>query len=724
MHPRDLFLSGLTDLIPISPGKKFPTAKGWPQYVASLDDIERWHAKGYGTGLKSARFPGIDIDTDSELLQEVVIALAREHLGASPVRIGRRPLLPYRLADGEAPVRKSRITLRGGGAIEILGDGQQYVVCGTHPDTGKAYEWHGGADLTHITSEQLANFRDALCDTLDALGELESIKSAPGEGTRAEIERAPNYREWARALLDIPNDDLPYDEWIAVMHAAKGALPEDAERELGRDVWLYWCARSAKDVPSESERVWDACTDVQYSSWPQLVRRATPEVQAASEFAREIVPVRNTFASRGEHLASLLRSPDRVFLREILTLEPREVQPRFEALLAASQIEHPLTPAMHVAMDTLASGDLRLSTDFEHLFIARAARACPREVPVSDRELVGEAIYLSAVKLTALLRMHELPAIAAESEVVPLLHEPLNPGAALIARRSLTCIAGAPGSMKSFIATRLAYSIASGAESFAGHTIHDPGPVWYFTSEHVQGLMKRVRAMGPASENLVILQRVPNLQSTESVIESIKSASAYRPDPRLIVIDIFADAIRGDENDADVVGAAMLNAQVMASVTGAAVIVVHHTRKGDDQEPRGSSALRAKVDQLFFTEKKGDDKVVFKRGDRGKHRDGMHLWYRFRIENGTIVEDGPSAGQTDTQARRESEDSELARIAAHGIANGDTVRAIARMLKENGNDYGLSDRPLRERIVSVLEEIAIPNGWVQKGPDGKFIAIS
>src|SRR5262249_27639954 len=43
--------------------------------------------------------------------------------------------------------------------IEFLGDGQQVVVDGIHPDTGKSYSWHGGA-LTDTRRNDLPYIRE------------------------------------------------------------------------------------------------------------------------------------------------------------------------------------------------------------------------------------------------------------------------------------------------------------------------------------------------------------------------------------------------------------------------------------------------------------------------------------------------------------------------------------------------------------------------------------
>ena len=58
-------------------------------------------------------------------------------------RFGRRPkrAIPLRTAE---PFSKIKITFEGGEGLELLGDGQQVVVAGIHPDTQQPYTWLGG----------------------------------------------------------------------------------------------------------------------------------------------------------------------------------------------------------------------------------------------------------------------------------------------------------------------------------------------------------------------------------------------------------------------------------------------------------------------------------------------------------------------------------------------------------------------------------------------------
>ena len=55
------------------------------------------------------------------------------------------------------------------------------------------------------------------------------------------------------AIEAIPNPDLHYDDWIALIYAVKGALGDD-----GRDAALAWSSKSKKHDDVEFERAWSA----------------------------------------------------------------------------------------------------------------------------------------------------------------------------------------------------------------------------------------------------------------------------------------------------------------------------------------------------------------------------------------------------------------------------------------------------------------------------------
>ena len=117
--------------------------------------------------------------TSTSCIREATAAvedLAREQLGERGcflVRIGKPPKRAFLFRTDE-PFKKitrsfsySNCDPRHPPKIEILANGQQIVVFGAHPETKRAYSWHGG-EPGKIKREDLPYIREA--DALAFLG--------------------------------------------------------------------------------------------------------------------------------------------------------------------------------------------------------------------------------------------------------------------------------------------------------------------------------------------------------------------------------------------------------------------------------------------------------------------------------------------------------------------------------------------------------------------------
>jgi hypothetical protein len=158
--------------------------EGWSDHHATNDgEIELW-AKLFpqcdNTGILCRNTPTLDIDIlDPEAAKAVedLVCDRFEDRGHVLVRIGKPPkrAIPFRCA---VPFKKIAISLvapktGGGQKLEFLGDGQQVVVAGIHPDTGQAYRWHGGElgtvrheDLPEIDAAEAQRLIEAAADLL------------------------------------------------------------------------------------------------------------------------------------------------------------------------------------------------------------------------------------------------------------------------------------------------------------------------------------------------------------------------------------------------------------------------------------------------------------------------------------------------------------------------------------------------------------------------------
>jgi Bifunctional DNA primase/polymerase, N-terminal len=140
---------------------KAPPLKEWQKLtVISADMIRLWEKvwpDAANTGILTRYTPTLDLDILNEeaaIAVEDMIRERYEERGYLLVRIGKPPkrAILFRTND---PFKKITVNLiaRNNSAekIEFLADAQQVVVDGIHPETKRAYGWHGGVpwDIAH-----------------------------------------------------------------------------------------------------------------------------------------------------------------------------------------------------------------------------------------------------------------------------------------------------------------------------------------------------------------------------------------------------------------------------------------------------------------------------------------------------------------------------------------------------------------------------------------------
>ena len=118
------------------------TGYSWQTHNPSTSEIKQWLSFNANIGLRSGRFPGIDIDVLDESLSVQIEDFAVYKLGRAPRRIGLSPkrLLIYR-CHTTFPKKTLRFETdaKQEFLIEMLAEGQQYVIHGIHPVTRKPY---------------------------------------------------------------------------------------------------------------------------------------------------------------------------------------------------------------------------------------------------------------------------------------------------------------------------------------------------------------------------------------------------------------------------------------------------------------------------------------------------------------------------------------------------------------------------------------------------------
>jgi hypothetical protein len=158
---------------PIPATGKKPPIPGWTDIVATEPVIDKWfhqYDNAFNTGILTRTTPAVDIDIYDPDVAEEIEALLWDMIGErGMVRFGQPPKRAA-LFRTDTPFKKieTPFFVAPSGTenhVEILCDGQQIVVFGTHPDTGKDYSWHGGqpgdiarADLPELTEALAREF--------------------------------------------------------------------------------------------------------------------------------------------------------------------------------------------------------------------------------------------------------------------------------------------------------------------------------------------------------------------------------------------------------------------------------------------------------------------------------------------------------------------------------------------------------------------------------------
>jgi hypothetical protein len=153
------------------------TTKG----TASAEEIASWaaeHPDWNNTGVLCSKTPALDIDLRNPEAAEAVADMVREWFdgrGAILTRTGEAPkrAIPFRT---EQPFQKILVKfVKPEGSkdkppgIEMLAHGQQFIVAGIHPDTGRPYSWHAERNLLNTPRHDLPEINEAEAQSLVTL---------------------------------------------------------------------------------------------------------------------------------------------------------------------------------------------------------------------------------------------------------------------------------------------------------------------------------------------------------------------------------------------------------------------------------------------------------------------------------------------------------------------------------------------------------------------------
>ena len=188
----------------------------------------------------------------------------------------------------------------------------------------------------------------------------------------------------------------------------------------------------------------------------------------------------------------------------------------------------------------------------------------------------------------------------------------------LIPEDSFTSIYGPSGSYKSFLALDWACHIATG-KKWDGHKVNQ-GAVLYVAGEGDFGVKLRIRAW-EIQHNVTSIDNLARLpmavfpaddDQINTVVEycrEIKSKTGRAV--KLIILDTLARCYGGnDENSSRDMGAFIKGCDTIKQLTGATVLVVHHSGKNVENGGRGSSSLPAALDVEFRVKREDNEQAL------------------------------------------------------------------------------------------------------------------
>jgi len=172
----------------------------WSDIVATEADIDSWFSRypdAMNTGVLTRTTPAVDLDVYDPDVAAELEALLFDMIGTrTAVRFGRPPKRAV-LFRADQPFGKLVTPTftspdQNKNRVEVLAAGQQIIVHGTHPETGKDYSWYGGnpgditrAELPELTETMARDFIERATAVMVAAGWIQQEIRPKGNGQAA-----------------------------------------------------------------------------------------------------------------------------------------------------------------------------------------------------------------------------------------------------------------------------------------------------------------------------------------------------------------------------------------------------------------------------------------------------------------------------------------------------------------------------------------------------------
>ena len=258
---------------PIPAHGKRPSLDEWPKMIGVAEhEVQRWERacpSAENTGILTARTPTFDIDIYDPAAAQAVEVLVRNHFEEKGIILGRIGLWPK--------FAKISVTFEGekGEKLEFLGNGQQFVAHGIHPDTREPYQWVGGelgevarGDLPYIHEEEAHELVEWATQMLaERFGYRIAGKSRTKEGVESG-NGAGGGNGWGEYLIGVASGDHDAAVRFAMALVNSGMSDTAAENFLHDTVTAYAAnidperlkrrLREIPDMVSSARKIFDA----------------------------------------------------------------------------------------------------------------------------------------------------------------------------------------------------------------------------------------------------------------------------------------------------------------------------------------------------------------------------------------------------------------------------------------------------------------------------------
>lgn len=276
----------------------------------------------------------------------------------------------------------------------------------------------------------------------------------------------------------------------------------------------------------------------------------------------------------------------------------------------------------------------------------------------------------------------------------------------LIYENTVTHWVGDGGTYKTFTVMGLACSVAAGRDFTNRLAVPERLPVLYFCAERRHYGMGadvaawcQVNQVDIASLDLLGWDDVVQLADDAWMAELTEFVAERGI--KLVVFDTQRKATKGiEENSSTDIGAALANAQKLAMDTNAAVIVIHHTARGQDHA-RGTTAARDDTDATVVQKATGPNEAVFRIDKHKSEATGTEFPIKVEKVSGTVAGNGDRAGYSYTTmvvSVRDplTMDETTAKVAA-ALSTDDKL--LVAVVNENTDGTALSPAEVHRRAV-------------------------